>query len=85
VTTEWLWGSGAVGPEPQCPATWISIHHTPRDRWSGGQATKAGVLDKSLEPGPVGLCGTAPLWTTCRTTYGGQTVWQVVTALLDSS
>ena len=60
----------------------ISIHRTPRDRWSGGPAIMAGVLDKSLELGPVGICGTAPLWTTCRTTYGGQTVWQVVTAVL---
>ena len=36
------------------------------------------LVDRATEPGPVGLCGTAPLWTTCRTIYGGQTVWKVV-------
>ena len=35
----------------------------------------------SSEPGPVGLCGTVPLWTTYLTTCGGQTVWKVVTAV----
>jgi hypothetical protein len=27
------------------------------------------LVDKVTEPGPVGLCGTAPLWTICWTTY----------------
>ena len=58
-----------MGPEPQCAATWISIDLTPRDRWSGGQATKVGVLVMASEPGTVGLCGPALLWTTCWTTY----------------